>query len=932
MESKTDSYTSLHRILKNNYVYDLFYTHVSLVHPRGKYSLSCRSTLEDFWSEYCSLVEGLKKDEPRSIGIAEVPQKYSPVLVDIDMKFKMDDKQDIRNHLYSPQFVKLVVSLYQKVLSNCVEGITDQQLLCVYLDKPLYSTNDTEWKNGFHLHFPNLFLERMEQEVLIIPKVLKEFSQLDEKHAELIPDCLNPENIIDRKAIGNTWLLYGSVKSEGSYAYSVAKVYGYNQGTTTELNLDALISCRIYGADEEPIHLTPQNVVYHYPRIFSIIPFGRPISAVKESIQHSLFDIHEFIPKPKVQKSERTSEQVLKDIKIAKKLMGLLSPQRAVSHDDWMQIGWTLYNISNGSEEGLDMWVDFSLQTSDHSQVRCIYEWNKMNNRGTKTLGSLKFYVKADSPEGYKRLMAEEYTNQSGQLNTSHHYLASLLYDFCGEEFVYCNKNWYQFTKHYWILVEEGLTLRKKITELLIPMFKTMREQKRAQSEKDSDEVKELLKLLNYLENNGFKTAILSECRELFHDQKFEDKLDTNRYTIGFENGIYDLKLNIFRDGLPSDYISNHMPIQYKEYAHDSPEVQELHKIFAQIFTNPKMKRYFLDVMSETFVGYNHRKEVYMWLGFGDNAKSVTQNFFEAMYGRLSIKAPTTLFTSKKQGVGSATAELARAGGGVRLMFLDEPDAEEEVYTGLYKQLSGNDSFFARDLYQTGKQVKESVPMFKMIFICNTLPRVRHGGDKAFWKRTRVIPFESTFVSTAPTNPELQWQKRTFPVDITLPERIPQLVEALAWMLLQHRLEPRGETPEEVIAATKKYQSQSDIINLFTEEFLIKTGSEQDIITLQDVYQVYKDFCRAGSMDILNMMLLGDILEREIGKPFARNKWWGYQIRVEVPDIVNKIKIREEDRQKEVVKSFQPPEEPHIEPEERANFHQEDSMYDDEKF
>ena len=175
------------------------------------------------------------------------------------------------------------------------------------------------------------------------------------------------------------------------------------------------------------------------------------------------------------------------------------------------------------------------------------------------------------------------------------------------------------------------------------------------------------------------------------------------------------------------------------------------------------------------------------WTGEGDNGKSVTQYLFEKMLGPMAIKFSTSLITGKKKEVGIASPELSRSGSGVRWAVMDEPNSDEVINAGILKNLTGNDSFFARDLYQTGKQTVEITPMFKLHMICNKLPAIKDA-DKATWNRVRVVPFESTFVSEdkCPIDPLEQIKQKKFCKDKNFAtDKIPNLIEPLAWYLIQ---------------------------------------------------------------------------------------------------------------------------------------------------
>lgn len=866
------SIVKLNSLLRNNRIFDTFYSHVSLIQPKGKFSLASRDVLEDFWSLYQEAVM-----EREVIGIAEVPQSFIPVIVDIDLQFSLEHKTYETGFYYSQDLVLGIIEAYQKVLKEVVTIKDESLLYCAWLSKKPYfkeSKGVTIAKNGFHLQFYNLFVNRVELESRIIPYVLKEIAEnLD---PQLLYGVLNSTDYIDTKAIGNTWLLYGSSKSEDQSPYLLEKIFDF---TLKEIDpAEAFSRTKIFDANDERIRFSAENFQLFLPRIFSIIPAGRKVHDI-EKIE-CLRDYINFTRKPQTEFKQRSSEEIRDETKIARELVKILSPERAVGHNDWMRIGWTLFNITNGSEQGLDIWINFAIQKEDHDEARCIYEWKRMKNRGSITLGTLKYYARCDNEQAYLNYISRLETSKK-KLNLTEKGLADMLADHIQGEFVYCKKKWFEFVGHYWQICDEGINLIKKIDSVLVPMLKKIKVNALSENEDDDGEkecVGKINSIIAKLNQSAFIKCIIEWCKVRFHDQEFENSLDKNRYLIGFNNGVYDLKENLFRKGEPSDLITNHMPIDYKVYSRTDDEVIETLNFFEKVFPNPNIRRYMLDIMSEIFVGYNHRKHVYFFTGSGDNGKSVTQMFFEKMLGRLSIKVPTTVITSKKPALGGTSEELARTGGGTRALWLEEPNQDEEINEGIFKHLSGNDTFYARGLYQTGREIE---PMFKMFIICNSLPKLKHGGDKATWNRIRVIRFESTFSSNAPKDPEEQLRVKIFPKDPTLDQRLPYLTSALAWYLLEHYKLPKIDDPSEVLEATADYRSENDIYAQFISECFIEDseGKARDILAIE----YFKTFLACSlnnpKLSVPSVLEFNKIIARYLGEP-EDNVWVGYRLKL----------------------------------------------------
>ncbi len=885
---------SVENLLRDNYMDGSYHTHVSMVKPLGKFYFGNKAR-DEFWDIYSKKI----MESPNTpFGVAERAQNELPVIVDIDLKIKDDGKIDFGDHLYTPEQLSQVVEIYQSVLRNIIDECTDDHLMCVVLEKQLYYVPGGEHnyaKNGFHLHFPSLFLSRQNMAVHVIPRVQKTMSEMRVFENLGIEDS---GTVVDDAVTRNAWLIYGSRKSEEMDPYTVSHVVN-SEGRHIDLE-EAFEHYELYDSSDDIINIRG-NVQDYLPRILSIFPCGRQIMNVKDGIDCPLKDTLKKNQK-KTGIPKHLEISVRESLKISERLLEMLDISRADKYEEWMRIGWILHNIGKGSTEALDQWISFSAKCADKfDEATCIYQWERMVQRDL-TLGTLRHLAKVDNPEEYSKFKnesAQYYAKES--LNGSHWDIAMTLHSLYCEEFVCAsvpNRTWYQFRGHKWEEIEDGIFLRQRISDTIVKQFCNMGKvvvgklgevTDKAEEAMYNERLKQIRRIICNLKSAPFKSNIMKEAMEVFYDSRFKEKLDQNPYLIGFKNGIYDLKANIFRPGYPEDFISQCIPIEYKEYDESSEAVQSVKEFLHKVFPDNSIRTYFLDTYSDIFVGGNSQKKVYIWTGEGDNGKSVTQNFFEMMLGQLSIKFNTQYFTGKKVASGSANPELARASPPVRLATMDEPDGDEQLNNGELKKLSGGDKFWARDLFEKGKNTREVTPMFTITLICNGLPKLRNS-DKATWNRLRVIPFESTFVEPGQPCPETfeeQLLEKRFPMDRTFGSKLPSMIQAFAWYLLEWRkkITVRIE-PEKVKEATAMYRRQNDLYRQFIEECIMESD---DVISLQELYSYFKDWFKEGwpnmSLPIKNQVK--EYFEKLWGDPDKGCRWKGYKIRNLEEDIAN---------------------------------------------
>ena len=366
-----------------------YITHVSMGKVKAKYALG-RYNIEDMFDSFA--YEGYS-------GLAEKPQYYAPIIADIDFKLTKPIEHTNKHILDT-------VLIYQSTIKQIIAGISDEDLTCLVLEKPLYSTkqNDiTYYKHGFHLHFPRIFILAEHQSNELIPRIRdqirinKTFSDigLDEK---VVDDCSK-----------KNWLMYGCYKDVGMAPYLITKIYNHKLEEITLLQ--ALKDYTLFDMKDKKIPLkTIEDINKNIARIMSVIPFSRPEKELKLGVLYEQFTNKE----EKKYNSNHLYDQLTHDenMTIAKQLLPLLSSDRADEREDWLKVGWILYNMSDGSDDGLDLWKDFSERCPDkYNEDVCIYQWSKMTNKDIG-LGSLKYYAKMDNPDLYKK-----YTTLSGGAN-----------------------------------------------------------------------------------------------------------------------------------------------------------------------------------------------------------------------------------------------------------------------------------------------------------------------------------------------------------------------------------------------------------------------------------------------------------------------------------------------------------------------------------
>jgi P4 family phage/plasmid primase-like protien len=368
----------------------------------------------------------------------------------------------------------------------------------------------------------------------------------------------------------------------------------------------------------------------------------------------------------------------------------------------------------------------------------------------------------------------------------------------------------------------------------------------------------------------------MKECKCLFIDEKFEELLDNRSYLLGFDNGVYDLKLHIFREGMPDDYISLSTNKNYIPYDPSLPEIIEINTFFSKLFTNEVLRNYVLDILTCAIDGSIAQERFYVFIGDGSNGKSRLLDFIQKTMSDYYSTLPIALLTQKRAASNSAQSELERTKGR-RFAVLQEPSENDKINVGLMKELSGNDRILTRGLYKDPYEFK---PQFKMILACNELPEV--GCDGGTFRRIRVIEFSSRFCENPDPN-----KANEFPMDLQLSEKLERCVDAFLSMLIERHknLNPNKiNEPREVINATQKYRNNNDIVGQYMNDNIIIDSAYKEKIGLMEIYNDFKQWANKNinkGKKIPDRNQLRSYIEKLYGIYDAKIGWKGLRFKNE---------------------------------------------------
>jgi phage/plasmid-associated DNA primase len=194
------------------------------------------------------------------------------------------------------------------------------------------------------------------------------------------------------------------------------------------------------------------------------------------------------------------------------------------------------------------------------------------------------------------------------------------------------------------------------------------------------------------------------------------------------------------------------------------------------------------------------------------------------------VNPPNTLLTEKRESANNANSALASTRN-KRICIFSEPEAKHPIQASTLKLYSGGDLISTRELHSSQIEFK---PHFKMFIMCNKYPPITDT-DGGITRRLMINDFLSQFKDDPDPNKPNEFKK-----DYTLKEKLKSYAPVFFCVLLDYyRLyKKEGLTPpEEVLAASRKYEYNNNLMKQFIEEYIIYDPKGH--ITKDELKQIY---------------------------------------------------------------------------------------------
>jgi len=780
-----------------------------------------------------------------------------PIVVDLDFRYDYS----VKNKQHNIEIIHTLVLAYLDELGKMFQFNSDQEMMVYIQEKP--DVNCVQGKNitkdGVHILF-GIQADRIQQSILrekiikVAPDILKD-----------LPLTNTIEDVFDKGISGGyvNWQLFGSCKPDHG-VYGLTHIYKFeydpDDGEFIETKENHKKFDWVNNFKNLSVRYTGNVSLFMRTDFISEYDNAKKDGGVKRNkmkrvVSKSVIELRNLsdITDAVEQYKENLQSVECKEQDTIEYIMALpISYYGPGSYSKWIRVGWALANIN---KELFIVWLAFSAQSSEFAMdnihdMRAMWNDFENNNKDGLTYRSILYWVHQDAPDKFKEIRDKSIDNyldmsirnmnmynacKNSNYGCGDADIAKILNMLYKQDFACAGikaDKWYRFSNHRWVEDECGTTLRKGISGDLRDLYRKKANEisdKMCHGNLPDDKLKiqenisnKLMDIMSRLSSATHKDHILKEARELFYDanSKFVDLLDSKPYLMCFNNGVVDFKEKNFRPGRAEDYLEKSTNINYipLDRNRDAVVITEINDFMTKLFPLEKLRNYMWEHFASILIGGNLNQKLHMYIGDGENGKSVLTDLLLQCLGDYSSTVPLSLITQSRQKQGQASPDIV-ALKGLRLALMQEPSKDDRINDGAMKELTSCvEPIKGRNLFSTPITF---IPQCKIVICSNNFMKVA-SQDHGTWRRIAIADFMSLFTDK-PTegDNENPYQYKKDPI---LKERFPIWREVFMAMLVEKAfvLEGRVKQCDLVDKASDSYRQREDHIAEFIAEKIKK--------------------------------------------------------------------------------------------------------------
>jgi P4 family phage/plasmid primase-like protien len=882
----------------------------------GSYSVSS-GELNDFFKLYYDHVFVKKRKE--YLTEKQLTDGQGPIVVDFD--FRYDYAVDKR--LHTKEDIQNMVLTYLEELKSFFVFTEDQSFEIFVFEKPNVNrlADKTLTKDGIHMLI-GIQMDHVMQTMLRDRMIEKMATVMD------LPLTNTWDKVLDEgisKGCTN-WQLYGSRKP-GCEAYEMTHYYQImldpsdkefmvNEVKTVNFDLKKNLCKLSVQYKENPRFEMHPSLVGEYESRRRGFAGGKPKKVNSRARMTLLTDLlddeNTLIENQPISLQDITNHEILD--RAVEHMLSSLDPSEyhvreahmftQILPEKYYEPGSHLINrmvafaLKRTDERLFLSWVMLRSKASDFdfATIPDLYnDWKRhfnVNKEGV-TMRSILYWAKQDAFEDYIKVKNETidyYIVKSCESNNDYG-VALVLKQMYKDKYICVSLTkgdaWYVFKNHRW-QPDKGLTLRNAISEEMYHIMCKKRESLIGDytgpgaplppdGHKDGSNTlaSTLLFTMNRLRNTADKNKFMREAAELFFDEEFIQKMDTNKYLLGFNNGVIDFKNKVFRDGYPTDYITKTTNINYVPLNKDDPEMMrirdEIIDFMEKLFPIPEQNQYMWDHLASVLIGVNRTQTFNIYHGSGSNGKSKLVDLMSLALGEYKAIVPINLLTDKRVNIGGTSDEILKLDG-VRYAVGQELSKGMKLNEGIMKELSGGDEIQARGLYSESKRFS---PQFKLVICTNNLFDIE-SNDDGTWRRIRRVVYYSKFArpEEMETFADLPY---LFEMDPTIEDKLPIWAPVFMAMLVERAFITEGMVRDcpTVLKDSQSYRKGQDHIAAFVNEKIRRTGDPKHYVKKDDLKNEFQKWylMEQGDKRPPKLIELSEYMDKKFG-PFVKGRGW----------------------------------------------------------